>query len=171
MKRIESYPNLIVKLLAWIPAIIIAILIFGFSSQNANDSNSLSNKAASFIVKITQDLRIIETSADSHQKYIDDLQFPIRKIAHMTEYMIFAFSVLFAFYVWTGNIRTIYFKSFILVALFACTDEFHQLFVPGRSGRIADVFIDCTGAAIGLYLVWSFRKSKNKLVKETKVVN
>lgn len=31
--------------------------------------------------------------------------------------------------------------------LYACTDEYHQLFVPGRSGQLRDVMIDAVGAA------------------------
>ena len=39
--------------------------------------------------------------------------------------------------------------------LYAATDEFHQLFVPGRAGLFTDVLIDATGAAIGLLLAVS----------------
>lgn len=39
--------------------------------------------------------------------------------------------------------------------LYAATDEFHQLFVPGRAGLFTDVLIDATGAAIGLLLAGS----------------
>ena len=37
---------------------------------------------------------------------------------------------------------------------FAVSDEFHQLFVPGRSGNIKDVFIDTAGSVSGILLVW-----------------
>ena len=38
----------------------------------------------------------------------------------------------------------------MLVAVaYAVTDEVHQLFVPGRSGRITDVLIDGAGAVVG----------------------
>ncbi len=40
-------------------------------------------------------------------------------------------------------------------ALYAATDEVHQLFVPGRAGLFTDVLIDATGAAIGLLLAGS----------------
>lgn len=40
-------------------------------------------------------------------------------------------------------------------ALYAATDEFHQLFVPGRAGLFTDVLIDATGAAIGLLVAGS----------------
>ena len=32
---------------------------------------------------------------------------------------------------------------------YAATDEFHQLFVPGRSGQMTDVMIDSVGCLIG----------------------
>ena len=37
--------------------------------------------------------------------------------------------------------------------LYACTDEFHQLFVPGRAGRFTDVAIDTTGGIIMLLFI------------------
>ena len=39
--------------------------------------------------------------------------------------------------------------------LYAATDEFHQLFVPGRAGLPTDVLIDATGAALGLFVACS----------------
>ena len=38
-------------------------------------------------------------------------------------------------------------------AAYAATDEFHQLFVPGRSGQLKDVLIDTAGGALGLVLL------------------
>ena len=37
--------------------------------------------------------------------------------------------------------------------LYACTDEFHQLFVPGRAGRFTDVAIDTVGGIIMLLFI------------------
>lgn len=37
-----------------------------------------------------------------------------------------------------------------LVAAYAATDEYHQLFVPGRSGQVRDVVIDTVGGTLGL---------------------
>lgn len=36
--------------------------------------------------------------------------------------------------------------AFVLTALFAASDEWHQTFVPGRDGNVRDVLIDCAGA-------------------------
>jgi len=43
--------------------------------------------------------------------------------------------------------------AFALSVLYAVLDEWHQSFVPGRSGRLADVFIDAAGAAAALAAV------------------
>lgn len=40
----------------------------------------------------------------------------------------------------------------ILAALYAASDEFHQTFIPGRNGTVADVLIDLVGVALGLLL-------------------
>ena len=49
---------------------------------------------------------------------------------------------------------------------YAMTDEFHQLFVPGRSGQVRDVLLDSCGAAVGVLLVlfvtWLIRRSGKK---------
>ena len=39
--------------------------------------------------------------------------------------------------------------SFAFSAFYAASDEFHQLFVPGRAGLFSDVLIDSCGAALG----------------------
>jgi VanZ family protein len=47
--------------------------------------------------------------------------------------------------------------SFILCFLYACSDEIHQLYVPGRSGNIKDVFVDSIGISLVL-VVYYFKK-------------
>ena len=38
--------------------------------------------------------------------------------------------------------------AFFITVIYAATDEFHQRFVAGRTGKVADVFIDAGGAFI-----------------------
>lgn len=42
----------------------------------------------------------------------------------------------------------------LLAALYACSDEWHQSFVPSRTGTVDDVLLDSAGAAVGLLLLW-----------------
>jgi len=44
--------------------------------------------------------------------------------------------------------------SFLLCAIYAVSDEIHQMYVPGRGAQTADVLIDCSGAVAGLFLYW-----------------
>jgi VanZ family protein len=42
----------------------------------------------------------------------------------------------------------------LLVALYAASDELHQLFVANRDSNVHDVLIDTTGGAAGLFALW-----------------
>lgn len=57
-------------------------------------------------------------------------------------------------FIWLGLWEMKLFKramiAFIISALYAASDEFHQLFVPGRAGRVSDVLIDSLGALLGV---------------------
>ena len=43
--------------------------------------------------------------------------------------------------------------SLLISMLYACPDEFHQHFVPGRSCEVRDVLIDTAGALIGILVL------------------
>ena len=49
-----------------------------------------------------------------------------------------------------------------IVAFYAASDEFHQSYVPGRTGQVSDVFIDTSGGAIGLGLLWLVGKLRKR---------
>lgn len=42
--------------------------------------------------------------------------------------------------------------SLALTVLYACSDELHQAFVPGRNPRLSDVLVDSAGAMLALAL-------------------
>ena len=52
-----------------------------------------------------------------------------------------------------------------LVFLYACSDEIHQLFIPGRSGEILDVLIDTLGGITSIVLYTKIRREKNEQKK------
>lgn len=90
--------------------------------------------------------------------------FIVRKLAHLTEYAIMGLLAARAFrYSSHRTLRSQWFLfSLLLVALYAFSDEFHQLFVPSRTGSIYDSFIDITGGLIALLLVALWRKVKKR---------
>jgi len=76
------------------------------------------------------------------------IDFVLRKIAHITEYAILCFLLIRA----TGKKKW----SFLIAFLYACSDEFHQLFVFGRNGSPRDVAIDSIGIVLVVYFYEKF---------------
>ena len=63
-----------------------------------------------------------------------------------------------------------YLFSIVLSFIYACFDEFHQLYVVGRTGQFIDIGIDMIGVLFGVLVVyvygllvkvWSNRKEKH----------
>ena len=83
----------------------------------------------------------------------------IRKGAHFTEYGVLALLAWRAFVASTRELlrRHVYLASFGLVAAYALLDEFHQSFVPTRTGTIYDSLIDIAGGAAALVLLAAWR--------------
>ena len=146
------------KILIWLPAIVMAMIIFGFSKQDGEESSGLSYKAADIILTVCDKAGIIDCNENNRESMIEAVQFPIRKAAHMTEYAILAF-LLYKTFIHKQNPLI---KSFIFTFLYACSDEFHQLFIAGRAGQFKDVCIDSTGALIMLLIIYFINKRKDK---------
>lgn len=72
----------------------------------------------------------------------------------------------------TGNgawrkFRKEMFLPWLIAALYAASDEIHQLFVPGRSGQLSDVILDSAGALAGVaaftVLWWLINRRKARV--------
>lgn len=85
---------------------------------------------------------------------------PVRKAAHMTEYAILAVSVFFALTFWTNTEKMLYFFTVVISCVYAASDEFHQLFVPGRSGMPSDVLVDSLGVLAAVIVIAAVRHKK-----------
>lgn len=86
---------------------------------------------------------------------IPDLSIPFfHKVVHFFEYAILGALWLRAFAYGRTDVR--FFKlsalAWTLTAIFALSDEWHQTFVPGRSGRLEDVRFDVICAVVGIVL-------------------
>ena len=81
----------------------------------------------------------------------------IKKSGHVVGYAILALLYWRAFD-FMKNKRWV---AWLLVLLYAATDEFHQAFVSGRHATIWDVFVfDNFGALISLWMVDKYKKQK-----------
>jgi VanZ family protein len=108
------------RILAWIPAIVWAGLIFAFSAQ--------------------PNLRFVPD---------DGLDFLIRKAGHMVVFGILALLIWRAVATTTALRRPLAW-ALVLVVLYAITDELHQSIVAGREASAGDVGIDAAGALVVL---------------------
>lgn len=115
----------------------------GFIFYMSHQSGEKSSEQSQFVLYI---FNLIGLNLDS---YLGDLAtFIIRKGAHFTEYFILfilAYNVV-SLYVDNKKAR-IY--SILIVFLYACSDEFHQSFIPGRAAAFKDVMIDTSGGLLG----------------------
>ena len=148
-----------IKYLAWLPAICMACIIFGFSSQEGTQSSGISEKVAGIIVDAAEDIFNSNVSEADRQQMIQDLQFPIRKCAHITEYMILTLLIGVGLYAWNIRDKRLMILECAAAFIFACTDEFHQLFVPERSGQFKDVMIDSIGILAAIIITYIIVKS------------
>jgi hypothetical protein len=88
------------------------------------------------------------------------VQLVVRKCAHLSEYAILAALLYRAFRQGSDRLWRAAALAFLVAAICASLDEFHQSFIASRTGSSWDVMIDCVGASIGLALcVARFPKS------------
>lgn len=145
--------------LGWIALLFWIGLIFYMSNQPGD----VSSKQSGLVLKLFQMLGI-----DLNKELGELATFIVRKTAHFTEY--------FILYLLTVNVMKYYLdiKRAILYAIifsifYACTDEIHQYFIPGRAMAFKDVLIDSSGALVAMIIVIINlktninKKSKNKI--------
>ena len=143
------------KLLISLLLIFQMLFIFTMSSFGSDSSNAQSSQ-------IIQVLHQVFPSLSSHTSGLDAnaLTFIVRKTAHFTEYAILG--ILFYFFyrqiLPQKNGLRLFALAILSSFLYACTDEIHQLFVPGRSGQFTDVLVDTFGAFCGCLLLLAIRR-------------
>jgi VanZ family protein len=86
----------------------------------------------------------------------------IRKMGHVTEYFILGILLFRAFRAGSKELRNLRwaFSSFLVVLLYAVSDEFHQSFVPARTASLFDVGMDTLGGILsqGVSVLWRLRR-------------
>ena len=129
-------------MIKFILIVLCMLLIFSFSTDNSEESSS---KSDGLIVKISEIFTGRKLKENERNKYIDKYVVLVRKSAHFTIYLILGLLILS----FIREFRVVDYRavllSVFLTFLYACSDEVHQLFVPGRSGEFLDVLLDSVG--------------------------
>ena len=131
-------------------------IIFMLSHQSASIS---SGQSGVFV----EQLRHIAPSVDQQL-----LTFLVRKGAHIFTY--FVLGILTFNALWRVDLSKFKFNrpamlSIIVCALYAASDEFHQLFIIGRSGELRDIMIDSCAAMVGVFIISIFVRILQKSKK------
>ncbi|MDD3924554.1 MAG: VanZ family protein [Erysipelotrichaceae bacterium] len=144
-----------VTILSWTSVIFWMAIIFWFSDQPATASNQLSTGI------IDQLFHIFNIAKADFGSLYNTLNFIIRKQAHFFVYLVLGILIINAFFV--SDIRFDHAKlmSIILGIMYAASDEFHQIYVIGRSGQLTDVLIDSLGVLCGIYIYCYLMKRKS----------
>ena len=136
-------------------------LIFSFSEQDGEQSGNLSALISAKCVEILNALTGRNWTQAMMTNMAAYFENPLRKLAHFAEYTLMGMLVYGMWSPWIhkGKKRNVLVVFWVFVS--AATDEFHQLFVPGRCGSVMDVLLDACGGIFGvvfLILLGKIRK-------------
>ena len=139
------------KKIFWVLTLICMIVIFCFSSKNAEDSTEDSHKVGKTIGYIVE-YDFQEWTPDAQERYAERIDHPVRKTAHFLEYMLLGSLAAYAWYdaKYRKHIKVL--VPFGIGAVYAMTDELHQILVSGRAGMVTDVLLDSSGVLLGVIL-------------------
>lgn len=132
--------------------------IFGLSNMNSDNSNGHSTDILAIFIEDTLEVTNkagITNSTPSESKLAKAtnlINAPLRKVMHASVYFGLAFIVMIICNIAFDHRRYALscIIAFAAAVIFACTDEFHQTLVPGRTGQALDVLIDSAGATLGI---------------------
>ncbi len=126
------------------------VLIFRFSADTGIESHELSDAVTRMFCEIVRRFtgRDLIMALTAHQYSVLELCF--RKMAHMGIYCMLSFSTMLVLFTFPLGMIFRMLVSLIFCVIYACTDEFHQVLVAGRTPDFLDVLIDSAGAAAGI---------------------
>lgn len=139
--------------------IIWMFVIFNFSSQNGPKSTNTSDVVTSMVVNVTTSVTNKNVSREEVKKRVEDSTFLVRKMAHFTEYLILGILVLQLLSDYTKINKRMLIVSLIICYLYAVSDEVHQIFIPGRTAKVLDTFIDGAGSLVGITIYGIYQRN------------
>lgn len=137
------------KFLAWLALLVWMGVIFYFSHQSGDASMQLSDG-------------ILDSFKSLFQNFLDyhTLSYIVRKIAHFTEYFILGLLIYHLVKQYRVISKTEIIWMILFCVIYAMSDEFHQVFIGGRSPMIFDVIIDSLGSSLSILILQLLQKRK-----------
>ncbi|MBR7033642.1 MAG: VanZ family protein [Clostridia bacterium] len=152
------------KYLKWIftvLAVLMMAFIFVMSSRSASDSTNESGGVCRLIGQIFW--RDFEEWTPAEQlNFIKSINGAVRQSGHFFEFSLLGVLFHLTFSSWGVKPKIAFPVSAGSGVFYALTDEFHQLFVTGRSMEFKDVIYDSAGVLFGCLVVWLIVKASRK---------
>ncbi len=136
------------KIISILLIIIWMITIFYFSHQPGTGSSKTSEKVSEIIINLFDTKK--QLSKEEKNELMEIINPIIRKIAHYTIYTLGGILLINCMHMFLLENKKAIIYSAIIGILYAITDEIHQLFIIGRSGKMEDVLIDSIGIFTGI---------------------
>ena len=169
-------------MLTLLAVLVMLMVIFGFSAENAVLSSERSGSITMRILDAASrwfHIKISQSAARGWQKILET---PLRKSAHFMEYALLSYLVNWHmlaakmykepdFFIKNRKQAITILKRELCLGLLFCvcyaiSDELHQLFVPGRAGRLFDVCVDGAGACFGMVIFLTMPLQKVTMIRK-----
>ncbi len=164
MEKEKSISINILRIILIILLLCTFFIIFGFSSQNGEQSSGISRKVTEIILKVSVNYNQLEE--EEKEIVLHRTESIIRKIAHFSIYTVVGFLLMGLLSTYKLKEKWRIIITIVIGILYAISDEFHQSFSPGRSPKITDVYIDTLGIILGVLLVILIRMIYKKIKTE-----
>ena len=143
---------IILRIILIILLIMTFFYIFNFSSQDSEKSGNLSR---TITVNVTKNIKKIqELDKFKKNEILNTIEKIIRKLAHFTEYTFLGMLLMSLMNTYNLKQKNRFLFGIGIGFIYACSDEFHQLFVPGRTAKFTDVLIDTSGVCVGCLIIF-----------------
>lgn len=135
------------KALSWALVVLWAVVIFLMSAntgEDLSDGDGLVARVRALLV--AAQVALVGASVDL-----------VSPLAHFCEYAVFGFLLQNALGCSLGrpaSARRAMVLAVVIASAYGVTDEFHQLFVPGRACDPVDWLVDTAGATLGALIAW-----------------
>lgn len=163
----DKYLNVnIRKKVFFVLAVCWMIVIFTFSARNAEQSTGDSTSIGILFGQMFVP-GFDEMDEKEQMAFAGMIDHPIRKTAHATEYAVLGFLIAGSYDDRTKKRLRLILVPLLAGALYAVSDEIHQMFVPGRSCQISDMLLDSCGVLVGslagmLVFTWRHHEKKKR---------
>ena len=137
-------------------AVAAALAAVFFSSQPGTQSQGLSRGIVAWFLDFFH--------LDVSQEIMGWINYFLRRGAHLFIYFCMGLGLTGAFSL--QKRLPAWLPAIILGVVFAATDEYHQLFSGGRSGKPGDVILDSCGLALGCFVSYLIKRCMEKRENE-----